>query len=270
MINRARNSFADVSAIEETAPGEFTAEADPEWTIGGRPNGGYLLAMLGRAAARSATHQHVLAASAHYLHSPKPAPVHLTAEVLRTGRSASQVRTRMTQDDTPCVEAMFTLGTLSPDGDPQWNGGMPAPVACGQAECEPITGSGGPAIMDQVDLRIHPDDFGFARGAPNGSGVLRGWLGLPDDEDFDPIALLYAVDSFPPATMNIALTGWVPTLELTAYIRALPAPGPVRILHRAHLIDDNRVDEACYVWDSRDRLVAQATQLAGIRLDPPG
>ena len=61
----------------------------------------------------------------------------------------------------------------------------------------------------------------------------------------------------------------MPTLELTAYVRALPAPGPVRVLHKAQLIEGNRVDEACFVWDSRGRLVAQATQLAGIRLDPP-
>lgn len=269
MTDPTRTTFADVSSINEIAPGEFNAEANPEWTIGGKPNGGYLLAMLGRAAAQSATHTHVLAASAHYLRSPKPGPIRLTAEVLRTGRSASQVRARMSQDGTPCVEAMFTLGTLTPDTTPQWNDGLPEPVECAQADCEPITGEFGPAIMDQVDLRLHPDDFGFSKGDPNGTGVLRGWLGLPDGENFDPIALLYAVDSFPPATMNIALTGWVPTLELTAYVRALPAPGPVQVLHKAQLIDDDRVDETCYIWDSRDRLVAQATQLAGIRLNPP-
>ena len=58
----------------------------------------------------------------------------------------------------------------------------------------------------------------------------------------------------------------MPTLELTAYVRALPAPGPVRVLQRARLIDDQRVDEECLVWDSRGRLVAQCTQLAAIRL----
>jgi hypothetical protein len=58
----------------------------------------------------------------------------------------------------------------------------------------------------------------------------------------------------------------VPTLELTAYVRALPAPGPVRILQRAQLIDARRVDELCYVWDRTGRLVAHGSQLAGIRL----
>ena len=74
------------------------------------------------------------------------------------------------------------------------------------------------------------------------------------------------MDAFPPATFDVELSGWVPTLELTAYVRALPAPGPVQIRHEAHLIDGQRVDEACWVWDSTGRLVAQGTQLAGIRL----
>ena len=89
---------------------------------------------------------------------------------------------------------------------------------------------------------------------------------LPGHEQFDPTSLLFAVDAFPPATFDIDFSGWVPTLELTVYVRALPAPGPVRVLHRAQLIDGQRVDEACYIWDNTGRLVASSTQLAGIRL----
>ena len=89
---------------------------------------------------------------------------------------------------------------------------------------------------------------------------------MPGGEDLDPTSLLYAVDSFPPGTFDIELSGWVPTLELTVYVRALPEPGPVRVLQRAHLIDAQRVDESCYVWDRAGRLVAQGHQLAGVRL----
>jgi hypothetical protein len=53
---------------------------------------------------------------------------------------------------------------------------------------------------------------------------------------------------------------------LTVYVRALPVPGPVRVLQRAQLIAGQRVDEACFIWDGTGRLVAQGTQLAGIRL----
>ena len=105
-----------------------------------------------------------------------------------------------------------------------------------------------------------------ADGRPSGRGELNGWLGLLDGAPFDPLSLIYAVDAFPPATFDVEFSGWVPTLELSVYVRALPAPGPVQVRHRAHLIDAQRVDETCWVWDSTGRLVAQGTQLAGIRL----
>ena len=79
------------------------------------------------------------------------------------------------------------------------------------------------AIMEQIEVRIEPATRGFTKGQPSGRGELRGWLALPDDEGFDPISLLFAVDAFPPATFDVEFAGWVPTLELTAYVRALPA-----------------------------------------------
>jgi len=263
------SGFSQVSRLVPGDDGVFHAVVDPEWTIGGKPNGGYLLAVLTRAALTVVPHEHVLAASAHYLHSPDPGPVDVTAEVLRVGRSASQVRTRMSQGGLPCIESLAMVGTLDPDAKPFWAGGLPEPSARPPEECfrlESASPSGfHVAIMDQVDLRIDPDDLGFGVGQPRGLGELRGWLELPG-EDFDPVSLLYALDAFPPATFDVQMSGWVPTLELTAYVRALPASGPVEVLQKARLIDGGRVDESCYVWDSTGRLVAQATQLAGIRL----
>jgi hypothetical protein len=49
-------------------------------------------------------------------------------------------------------------------------------------------------------------------------------------------------------------------------VRRVPAPGPLYVRHRARLVEADIVDEACDVWDSRGRLVAQATQLAGVRV----
>jgi len=266
-----RTRFSEVAALSPAGDGCFVADVHPEWTIGGKPNGGYLLAMLGAAATAVSPHAHVIAASAHYLHSPDPGPVWVTAEVLRAGRSASQVRARMSQEGTPCIETLVTTATLRPDGAPYWSAGLPAGDVAPFDACVRLVpvhpdGTLRVAIMDQVEIRLDPASAPMTRGEPTGRGELRGWLRLPNDEPFDTASLLYAVDSFPPATMDIEMAGWVPTLELTAYVRALPAPGPVRVLQRALLIDAQRVDETCFVWDSTGRLVAQCTQLAGIRL----
>jgi acyl-coenzyme A thioesterase PaaI-like protein len=262
--------FSDVTALAATGPGRFEAEVDPEWTIGGKPNGGYLLAMLGRAGAASTTHEHVIAASAHYLRAPAPGPVAIETELLRAGRSSTQIRVGMSQDGERCVEALLTMSRLDPAAKPFWDRGLPPRNGVPYEDCIPLvaqTPDGSRvAIMDQVGVRLEPDSGSFTNGEPRGRGELRGWLELPGGEQFDPASLLFAVDAFPPATFDIEFSGWVPTLELTAYVRALPAPGPVRILQSAQLIDARRVDEACYVWDQTGRLVAQATQLAGIRL----
>src|SRR3954452_21648394 len=147
------------------SPGRFEAAVHPEWTIAGKPNGGYLLAILGRAAAAVGAHEHVIAASAHYLHSPDPGAVTVVAEVLRAGRSASQVRARMLQDGTACVEALVTTSRLDPDSKPYWEAGVPArnPAAPGSALRLPSTNPAGfkVAIMDQVDLRLEPESLGF-------------------------------------------------------------------------------------------------------------
>ena len=258
------------SADGRSADGRFAADISDDWTINHKPNGGYLLAMLGRAAVSQGAHPHVIAASATYLAAPDPGPAEVRAEVLRAGRSASQVRVTLTQDDKACVEALFTTSTLDEAAEPYWTDATTVPDIAAYDDCLRVPGRspvGLPVpIMDQVDLRLDPSVTGFARGEPSGRGELVGYLSLPADEPFDPIALLYAVDAFPPATFEVEATGWVPTLELTAYVRALPAPGPVRVRLAAQLIEAQRVDEVCQVWDSRGRLVAQATQLAGIRL----
>jgi hypothetical protein len=261
--------FADVSRVTANSAGYFDATINPEWTIVGKPNGGYLLAMVGRAAASVSAQPHVIAASAHYLHAPDPGPVVIEAEVLRSGRSASQVRARMSQDGQACVEVLMTTSQLGATA-PYWDRGLPEMGQVPYEDCvrlTPRTPDGTRvAIMEQVEVRLEPESAAFRTGQPSGRGELRGWLSLPHGETFDPTSLLFAVDAFPPATFDIEYSGWVPTLELTAYVRALPAPGPVRVLHRAQLIDAQRVDEACFVWDGTGRLVAQSTQLAGIRI----
>ena len=72
--------------------------------------------------------------------------------------------------------------------------------------------------------------------------------------------------SRPGGTLELATLGWVPTLELTVYVRGVPTPGPLMVRQRARLVQAELVDEVCHVWDTRGRLVAQATQLAGVRV----
>ncbi len=266
------SSFEKVTAVTPVGGGEFATDLDPLWTIGGRPNGGVLLAAMARAALTvdaDGEHPHPLSASAVYVSSPVAGPARITVERLRRGRTASQLRARLSQDATVRVEALFTLGQL-PDGpEPLFDAVPPVEVAppdeCRLGLPEIAGGDLRIEILSQVRQRLDRRSLHD----PAFAGDVRGWVAFADDAPFDPVSLLYAVDALPPATLQLGTLGWVPTLELTAYVRAIPAPGMLRIRQRARLLSDGIVDEVCEVWDSTDRMVAQATQLASVRLASP-
>jgi acyl-coenzyme A thioesterase PaaI-like protein len=261
--------FTDVTAVEALGPGRFAAVVDDRWTVLGKPNGGFLAAILARAAVASSTFDDVVTLGASYLRSPDPGPIEVELDLLRSGRAVDRFRARLVQDGTVCVEAQVTTGAFA-TAAPGWDGGWLERPDIDPATTRRIPGAlpGGPrvAIMDEVELRLAPGSTGFFDGRPSGRGELVGTLALPGGEDFDTISLTYAVDSFPPATFDVTATGWVPTIELTCYVRAVPAPGPLTIRHRAQVVAHERVDEVTSVWDSRGALVAQGTQLAAIRL----
>lgn len=264
--------FDEATAVHPAGEGRWTAEVRHELTIvNGHPNGGYLLALLGRAAlaALGEEGRHVIGATASYVSAPAVGPATVRAEVQRRGRTASQVRVTLVQDDRPTVEVLVTVGSLSAD-PPDW-GEVPPPDIADEETCASMADRSAlpgepPPLTKVVRLAFDPATLGFVRGEPSGRGELRGWLRFVEPRPFDPLALLLAVDAMPPATFEVALTGWVPTLSLTAYVRALPAPGPLRVRMRAGVIAGGFVDEVCEVWDSTDRLVAQSTQLAAIRM----
>jgi len=53
---------------------------------------------------------------------------------------------------------------------------------------------------------------------------MRGWFRLRDGEPADTIALLCAVDAFPPTAFNADFPlAWTPTIELTVHVRARPS-----------------------------------------------
>lgn len=118
--------------------------------------------------------------------------------------------------------------------------------------------------MDEVEILMDPATMDWSMGL-DGIGELRGWVRFPDDRPVDATSLTLLIDCFPPATFPLGSSGWVPTLQLTSYVRALPAPGPVKIRQRVQVIEGGFVDEVCEIWDSTDQLVAQGTQLAMVR-----
>jgi hypothetical protein len=251
----------------------YDVELVDEYAImGAKPNGGYMLACLGRAAldaAREAgsTHEHVITASAQFLSSPDLGPAQIVTEIDRVGKTASQVNATIGVDGVRGVRAQFTLGTLHEGTAPFWGEIAPCPFpALEDLVPSPMGGDRG------ISLKFDPDaGFRMTEDGPTAvaGGEFRAYLRDEAEDVFDTVGLLYASDVMPPATFGVVQTGWVPTLAITVYNRAIPAPGPLRLRFRVQVIHDGYADEICEAWDSQDRLVMQSTQMTALRI-PPG
>ncbi|GAB3673443.1 thioesterase family protein [Angustibacter aerolatus] len=267
------SQFSDATALQPDGPGRFRADVHPDWSIAGRTNGGYLLSLLARAATEHAAAEGAatpvpVAAAATYLSPAPPGPASVVVDTLRAGRTTGAYRVRLEAAGEPRVEATVTLGRLSPDAEP-FHDAVPQVQLPPAEQCVLLTRKGpgfDVPIMQVVHERLDPACLGWATGSPSGGGELRGHVELADGAPVDPLALLLLVDALPPATFDLGLGGWVPTLQLTAFVRALPSPGPLVVRQLARLVEDGLVDETCDVWDARGRLVATGHQLAGVRM----
>ncbi|MBW5485558.1 thioesterase family protein [Streptomyces bambusae] len=252
-------------------PGVYDAELSAGWTIIAAVNGGYLLALVGRALSAALPHPDPFTVSAHYLSASVPGPAVIRTETVRVGRTLSTGQASLVQFDENGAEVerirvLASYGDLSALPDDVRTTAtppvMPAYEDCFGTDAGPAPIPGSSAIVDRLRLRLDPATAGWALGSPSGKGEMRAWFELADGRDADPFSLLLAVDALPPTAFDLGLIGWAPTVELTTHIRHRPAPGPLRVSITTRNVAGGFLEEDAEVWDSADRLVAQSRQLA--------
>jgi acyl-CoA thioesterase len=254
--------LTDALAVEETRDG-YAVVVDSGWSIGERPNGGYLMALLARAAVAASRHPEPLAVSAHFLRPPSFGAATVDVDELRTGRSVGFHRTRLIENGEAVVDARVMTGRLTID-PPAWVAD-PAPAMPPPEEC-PLARSTAPdgtriSLFDHVEVRYDRDTVRWAgRQATPQPPLLRAWVRIGPDTD--PYTVLVAADALPPAVFALGARGWAPTVEMTTYLRARPAPGWMRVEVRTELMSGGWFDEQARVWDEQGQLVGQARQLA--------
>ncbi|MFI2368882.1 thioesterase family protein [Streptomyces sp. NPDC018833] len=265
------SEFDRDTAVTLRETGVYDAELSAGWTIIQAVNGGYLLAMLGRALGDALPHPDPFTISAHYLTASRPGPAVIRTEVVRTGRTLSTGQASLLQfeEDGTEVERIRVLASYGDlDALPDdVRTSAKAPEIPPLEHClgpsdgpAPIPGSS--AITERLNIKLDPATVGWAIGAPSGKGEMRGWFALADGRDADPLSLLLTVDALPPTSFELGLTGWTPTVELTTHVRCRPAPGPLRVSITTRNLAGGFLEEDAEVWDSADRLVAQSRQLA--------
>ncbi|TDD65240.1 thioesterase family protein [Actinomadura rubrisoli] len=255
--------FGDATAVKRVGEGRYEAVLDGDFGFAEAVNGGYLMAVLDRAAVDASPHAHPVATSANFLRVAKPGRAELIVDSRKTGRTAATSLVTLVQDDRRIVDALVTTGTLDAATEPSWAGAPPVPAIPSLEECTDFTpGSGEGGFAEQVDMRFDRATMGWLDGRPSGTPEIRAWFRLRDPYEPDAFALALAVDALPPVVLNLGAQGWAPTVELTWHMRAVPAPGWLALHGGGRLLSGGWFDEGVEVWDSAGRLVAQSRQIA--------
>jgi acyl-CoA thioesterase len=236
----------------------------PGWDIATNANGGYLMAIVARALGAALDRPDPVTISAHYFYPGKPGDVTIETRVLKQGRSFSSGTAVLLSGGRALLSCIGTFGDLAKASGPEIIDQGP-PVMPDPDDCLPVvaTDTFPPPFMGKIELRLHPEDGQFLLGKRTGQALMRGWFRLRNDEPADTIALLCAVDAFPPTAFNADLpVAWTPTIELTVHVRARPEPGWLRCKFATHFVTGGFLEEDGEIWDATGRLVAQSRQLA--------
>ena len=269
------HALREAAAVELASPGCWRVELSPIYTVMGRPNGGYLQCVMANAAlaegsASGAHHLHATSITTNFVHAADLGPAEVHVDVRRIGRGVSFVHAALCQGDAVKTESLVTLGVLSEDSSVRYSDATPFQVAPLE-ECHPIPSGAGPSFMGMLDLRLDPSCVGWWFGVRSERAEVKGWIRLNDGQAvWDAWSLLFACDAMPPATMPVGSSGWVPTLQLTSYVRRIPEGEWLRVRQWCVVIADGTVDERCELFDTRGELVASSSQLAMVRFPSAG
>ena len=285
--------FDEATAIRRTGEGRYEARPDQRFALvapgGSAPpavNGGVLIATVLRAVLDCSPLPHPVATSAHFLRVAKLAPAQIEVTWLKKGRTAATARATLIQDGQPVLETTVTTGTVPAStpsngraagngqaGELHWTDAPPVlPPAEQCVELGPWRGTvaddGTAGYAAQIRMLFDPAVTGWVNDQPSGLPEMRGYFALREPRDPDALLLALAVDGLPPVVFGLGATGWAPTVELTMYMRMVPAPGPLRVAARCRHVSGGWFDEEAEVWDAAGNLVAQSRQIARVGRGP--
>ncbi|GFG73384.1 thioesterase family protein [Mycobacterium botniense] len=232
-----------------------------------------------------------VAVSASFLWAPDPGPMRLATSMRKRGRRISVVDVELTQGGRTAVHAVVTLGEpehFGPrdDAGPQTTrAGLPGrlhraghPARGPLLAANPVVDLMPPDPPDEV-APIGPGHpmsglVHLAAGCdvrpvvstlqPSTDGrppMIQMWV-RPRGVAPDALFALMCGDVSAPVSFAVGRTGWAPTVQLTAYLRALPADGWLRVVCTCLQIGQDWFDEDHIVVDCDGRLVVQTRQLA--------
>ena len=264
--------FTDAMALTPAGDGHYDGELNEHWTIGPRGSGpkvhgGAMLALCANAARLEHGLETVwpVAISGNYLWAPDPGPMRVSTTVRKRGRRVSLIDVELTQGDRTAVRAAVTMGEPEHHVPPLLSVNPVIPLMPPEPPpgLEPI-GPGHPmaAVVNLAHgCDIRPSLTTLEPRADGGPPVIEYWV-RPKGVAPDPLFALLCGDVSAPVTFGVNRFGWAPTVQLTAFLRTLPADGWLRIVCTTVQIGQDWFDEDHIVVDCEGRIVVQSRQLA--------
>ncbi len=257
----------------------YRIDISPVFTIGPKVHGGVLQVVSSRAALRAfietapsgdgADGLVPVAISTEYLGAPDPSEVEVSAWVRKRGRRISVVDVEIAQGGRTLVHSSVSMGHLD-HGEPRHASAGALSTMAPEPTEDAVTVDGSPLasiinLAGAIELAYDAESATFLRGE-TGDPVLRLWA-RPRDAEPDAFFALLAGDISAPVVMNLGLFGWAPTMQLTTYVRRMPAPGWLRVQATSSEVGAGWFEEDHQIIDSTGALVAQSRQLALIPAD---
>lgn len=261
---RAATAVTEVTAPSGSGPRSFEARVHDHWDIEGNANGGYVLAIAGRAM-QEVIGRPPVTITAHYLAPVASGPCRVEVTMIRSGRTLATASAGMWQGERQVLSVLGTFGDQREQEFRFSTGRVPDLPSFDDPSIRatPEMLEASPGIMENIDVRMRPEDSAFRTGGRSGRAEVEGYFTLREPEDVDAIGLLLAADAFAPPIFNLdAPVGWVPTVELTVHVRGVPASGPLRCRFQTRYIHGGLLEEDGEMFDETGTLVAQSRQLA--------
>jgi acyl-coenzyme A thioesterase PaaI-like protein len=271
MVMTDSTRFSDAMALTQVAEdgdvSVFEGTLNEHWTIGEKVHGGAMLALCAKAAREALNGAGVepIAVSGSFLWAPAPGPLRVVCTMRKRGRRVSLVDVELNQGDRTAVRAVMTLAEPEHDVAPllSVNPVVALMTPDPPPGLEPI-GPGHP-MADIVHLAhgcdIRPSLTTMAPRADGGPPVIEYWV-RPKEGSPDVLFALLCGDVSAPVTFGVNRFGWAPTVQLTAYLRGMPADGWLRVMCTTMQIGQDWFDEDHLVVDCEGRIIVQSRQLA--------
>ncbi|MGH9017492.1 MAG: acyl-CoA thioesterase [Acidimicrobiales bacterium] len=281
------NAFLDAVAVRPSGPGHYRADLDERWNLRPLPQGGIVTAVAVRAMEVELDHDEQRPRTLHTTFAAQVAhgPLDVDVEVLRAGRSMSQVRAEVRNAGaarghlTTCIFGAprqgFSFTDLRPPDDVPGPADLPTfrdppPPEAGVEEFEPM-----PFWTELVTGRSALGHAWWDDYEPDRAERAM-WYSFDEppmlaEGRLDPLALIVLADTMPGAVgekVGRSDRPWfAPSVDLTVHLLDDCHSSLVLAHNRARFAGDGYASADMALWDCGDdgagapRLVAYATQL---------